>query len=44
MPFYFGGEMMDMDIMFKNLVIESFEFEESDIAEKYLDMKEESDE
>lgn len=33
-----------MDIMIKDFVIESVEFKENSIVEKYLDVKEESDE
>ncbi len=35
---------MDLDIMIKDLVIESFEFKKGNIAEKYLGVKEEEDE
>lgn len=35
---------MDLDIMIKDLVIESFEFKESNNAEKYLVVEEEEDE
>lgn len=35
---------MKMDVMIKDLIIESVEFKESNIAEKYLDVKEEKDE
>lgn len=35
---------MDLDIMIKDLVIESFEFKEGNIAKKYLVAKEEEDE
>lgn len=35
---------MDLDIMIKDLVIESFEFKEGNIAEKYLDVEEGKDE
>lgn len=35
---------MDLDIMIEDLVIESFEFKEVNIAEKYLGVKEEEDE
>ncbi len=34
---------MNIDIMIEDLVIESFEFKESNIAEKYLEVKEEED-
>lgn len=33
-----------MDILVKNIVIESVDLKESDIAEKYVKMKEEADE
>ena len=35
---------MDLDIMIEDLVIESFEFKEGNIAEKYMNMKEEHNE
>lgn len=35
---------MNIDIMIKDLVIESFELKGSSIAEKYLDVKEEENE
>lgn len=44
MPFYFGGEKMKIDIMIKDLVIESVELKESSISEKYMNMKEDEDE
>lgn len=35
---------MDLDIMIEDLVIESFEFKEGNIVEKYMNMKEEENE
>ena len=35
---------MDLDIMIEDLVIESFEFKEGNIAEKYMNMKDEENE
>ena len=42
--FILEGEKMNIDIKIEDLVIESFEFKEGNIAEKYMNMKEEENE
>lgn len=42
--FILEGEKMNIDIKIVDLVIESFKFKEGNIAEKYMNMKEEENE